>query len=146
VVLFFGQFLYTTYVIEESVWAQLLPRKDEQIQFAELAGTLLTWSTFKSVLQGAQWTCFMDNQSIEKCIIKGSGGSPEANLAVGRLWLELSETRTAFEVWRVESHANVADGPSRFRLDEVIELEAEYVPPLLPAWFADVWCGLQQPA
>jgi len=140
-----GRFFYTTYKIPDQLWDQLLPRRDEQIQFAELAGTILTWCTFKEALKGMLWTCFMDNQAVEKSVIRAAGGTPESNLAIGRLWMEWASSRTAVEMWRVESHANIADGPSRSAFLELEQLGATFVDPVIPPWFEDIWCGMQQP-
>ena len=40
----------------------------------------------------------------------------------------------AFMVWRVESHANIAGGPSRQKFDALRQLCALQVPPVMPAW------------
>ena len=45
--------------------------------------------------------------------MKGGGGGPESNTAVGRLWLELAAASVDLHVARVESGANPADGPTR---------------------------------
>ena len=68
VALIAGHLYFTTCKITDTTWEQLLLLKDEQIQFAELAGTVLTWYTFKDRLAGSLWTCFMDNQAVERCL------------------------------------------------------------------------------
>ncbi len=87
----------------------------------------------------------MHNQAVKRSLIKASGGSPEADLAIGRIWLELAGARTAIDVWMVEGAANIADGPSRGKYDELAALDATFVDPVVIAWFDDVWCGIEQP-
>ena len=82
---------------------------------------------------------FVDNNSILHALLKGSGGSPETHSCVGRLWLELAKAGAFLHVARVESAANVADGPTREDLIALARLSAKFVPPHLPEWVKDMW-------
>jgi hypothetical protein len=139
-------FTYAVYHIPLELWTQLLPRKDNQIQFAELAGVLLAWATFRKEIAGNVWSTFQDNQAVERALLKATGGSQEVNTAVGRLWLEIADTGTAFAVWRVESAANVADAPSRQSFYQLRTLLATQVPAVMPPWALDLWSKQQSPA
>jgi len=134
-----ASYFFTVFHIPPVLWNQLLPRKDNQIQFAELAGVLLAWGTFRMQLHGNYWSTFQDNQAVERALLKASGGTPECNAAVGKFWQEMAVAAAAFTVWRVESHANIADGPSRQKFDELRQLGALQVPSVLPAWALDLW-------
>ena len=61
------------------------------------------------------------------------------NEIVGRLWLQLDVLQTDLFVQRVESKANVADGPTRHFLEEVEKLGAVYCSPVLPVWLENLW-------
>ena len=72
-------------------------------------------------------------------IIKGSSRLPEVNSGIGRLWLDMARERIALVLARVESKANVADGPTRDVFDYLDRLDAKYIEPLLPTWCKDLW-------
>ena len=63
----------------------------------------------------------------------------DANVLIGKWWLEMARQKTAVELWRVESKANPSGGPSRFRLDTMDKLGAQYVHPKLPRYVVDFW-------
>ena len=54
----------------------------------------------------------------------------------------MARQKTAVELWRVESKANPSDGPSRFRLDTMDTLGAQYVYPKLPRYVVDFWASV----
>ena len=134
-----GAFFWTRVKTPDCIWDQLLERGDHQIGVQEMLGVALTWGTFSSVLQGSRWTSFVDNQGVLGAILKGGSGAPEVNMAVGHLWLDLAAFAVDLRVARVESKANVADGPSREDLSELDRLKAHYVDPVLPQWSYDLW-------
>ena len=45
-------------------------------------------------------------------LIKGVCMLSEVNFATARLWIHMAEAEIGLQVWRVESKANVADGPT----------------------------------
>ena len=104
-----------------------------------MLGTLLAWETFKNKLTGSLWITFQDNIGVLLALIKGGSNGPEVNLLVGQLWLVLAGARTSFWAARVESKANLADGPTREDLSELEFLGAQYVEPCLPAWSENLW-------
>ncbi len=83
----------------------------------------------------------MDNDGVLFSLAKGGGGGPESHMLVGDLWLDLAEAQVDLQVARVESKANVADGPARELLNYLVELGAQFVTPVLPPWVQDLWAG-----
>ena len=79
--------------------------------------------------------------SVLHAVTKGAGGGPEVHLLIGRLWLELAEGQVDLRVGRVESRANVSDGPSRDDLSLIALLKAMWVEPVLPEWVFQFWEG-----
>lgn len=136
-----GQFFWTRTKTPDQVLAELLPRQDCQIQFQELLGLILTWHTFQSVLGTSLWLAFVDNNAVLHSVTKGSGCGPEAEYCIGRLWLELANRQVDLRVARVESCANISDGPSRDDLSQVAMLKATWVEPCLPEWLSSFWEG-----
>ena len=58
---------------------------------------------------------------------------------VGRFWQVVASQRWGVLACRVESKANIADGPIRDRLDEVEALVAQWSPPVLLRWLLNLW-------
>ena len=58
-------------------------------------------------------------------------------------WLQLAFLCVDIVFVRVESKANVADGPTRDDLTLLIELSALENPARLPGWLRDLWSPLQ---
>ena len=134
-----GEFLWTRILTPDAVWEQLLERGEHQIGVQEMLGVMLAWATFESVLCGSLWTAFIDNDGVLGAILKGGSGAPEINIAVGQFWLGVARASVGFHGARVESKANVADGPSRDDLSEIRRLGARWVEPVLPPWVYDLW-------
>ena len=57
----------------------------------------------------------------------------------GLRWLGYAGLDCDLHVARVESKANIADGPSRDEFCFLNDLGAVYVPPVLPSWIDDIW-------
>ena len=129
----------------DHVWDQLLDREDQQIGVQEMLAVLLTWGTFQCHLSESLWTCFVDNDGVLGAILKGSSRAPEVNIAVGHLWLALAQQSVGLHVARVESGANVSDGPTREEFGDLQRLGAVWVEPVLPPWVCDLW-GIPEPS
>jgi len=132
-------YLWTRIRTPQHLWDQLTPREDSQIGFQELLGIVLLLGTFEQYLAGALWVSFGDNDGITHAIAKGGGHSEESNMTIGKLWLSVASLDIDLHVARVESAANIADGPSRDDLSLVRELQATFVEPILPHWIHDLW-------
>ena len=125
--------------VPDQVWNQFLPRNDEQIGMQEFLAVPLLFHTFSALIQGSLLLLAVDNQGVLHSLLKGRSGADDINQGVGRHWLDVARMRVAMHVVRVESAANVADGPSRDEFALLRALGATYVPPVLPAWASDLW-------
>jgi hypothetical protein len=134
-----GRYLWTRIQTPQHIWDQLTPRDDSQTGFQELLGVVLLLGTFGTLLQGTLWVGFGDNDGVTHALARGGGHNEECNLVIGKCWLHISSLDTDLHAARVESHANIADGPSRDNFDGVNSLHAQFVEPAFPAWTHDVW-------
>ena len=106
-----GSWYYTYLDAPPAVLDQLLHRQDSQINFLEMLAVLLFVTTFQNIICGTAAFVFIDNNSVLGSLLKGSSSAPEANMLTGRIWLHAAEWSWA-PIWaRVESAANIADGP-----------------------------------
>ena len=71
--------------------------------------------------------------------MRGSSVAADLNQAIGFLWLDVAKANIGLHCERVESHANIADGPTREFLRLVEELGAQFVVPKLPVWCHKLW-------
>ena len=126
-------------LLPPGVWGQFLTRNDDQIAMQELLAVPLAYATFGRLLAGAFWLLCVDNQGVLHALLKGRAGADDLNNAVGQVWLDMAEAGIALHVLRVESLANVADGPTRHDLSLLSELGAEFVEPVLPSWVYNLW-------
>jgi hypothetical protein len=134
-----NSFYWTRIQTPQHIWDQLAPRDDSQIGFQELLGVVLILGTFGAFLEGSLWVGFGDNDGVTYALAKGGGHSLECNLVIGKCWLQIAAFNTDLHAARVESHANIADGPTRDHFDCLTSLNAIYVEPKLPEWIHDVW-------
>ena len=139
-----GSWHYTYLDAPPAVLDQLLQRQDSQINFLEMLAVLLFVTTFQNIICGTAAFVFIDNNSVLGSLLKGSSSAPEVNMLTGRIWLHAAEWSWA-PIWaRVESAANIADGPSRRDFTHVESRGAELVAPVLPQWLSTLWildCG-----
>ena len=134
-----SKYFWTRIRTPQHLWDQLTPREDEQIGFQELLGAVLVLGTFAEWLSGTLWVSFGDNDGVTYALAKGGGHNEECNMVIGKLWLAVAELDTDLHVARVESKANIADGPSRDDISMLNQLQAVYVEPVLPQWIHDLW-------
>ena len=81
----------------------------------------------------------MDNEGVLRGLVKGSCTALDMNQAIGYVWLQVAELNLGLLGLRVESKANIADGPTREYLDLLNERGAQYCVPALPNWCFDLW-------
>ena len=93
--------------------SQLAARQVSQIGFQELLGLVLVTGTFPWAVSGSLWVGFCDNDGVLHALSKGGGHNTECNLLIGKVWLHLADADCDLCVGRVESKANIADGPTR---------------------------------
>ena len=60
-------------------------------------------------------------------------------MLAARMWHEAAKNRWGLLFRRVESKANVADGPTREKLEILVKLGAEWCEPLMPHWMRNLW-------
>ena len=132
-------FLFTRMRVPEAVWVQLLPREDHQIGMQELLAVPLLLATFQDQLQNALLTVAIDNQGVLLALISGRAGVDDMNMSIGRTWLQVAASSIGLHAVRVESAANLADGPTREDLSEMERIGARFVEPVLPDWVYCIW-------
>ena len=104
---------YTVWRPPESLFFELLERGDNYIGYQELAGVVVALWTFSEFMREELVTFWQDNNAVLYTVLAGGGRAAEVNTAVGHLWLRIAELQPNFRIGRVESRANVADGPTR---------------------------------
>ena len=131
--------------VPDDIYDQFLWREDCQIQGQELLSTLLILGVFGDMVKGNLLTCYTDNMSILHALTKGSASkdAPDLNLLVGRAWLHVAKQQIGWQLFRVESKANLTDGPTRDDCSLMDYLEAEWMQPKLQSWCIDVWKPLK---
>ena len=134
-----NQWLWTRMIVPESVWECFLARNDDQIGMQELLAIPLAFETFSSLVEGTLSTIFIDNNGVLGGLIRGSCMAADLNQAIGNLWLDIARLQVGLHAVRVESKANIADGPTREFLSLLGELGASFVPPKLPRWCVELW-------
>ena len=91
------------------------------------------------LIAGRLWVGFGDNDGIQYALARGGGHNPESNMIIGKIWLHLANINTDSHATRVESAANIADGPSRDSFELLNSMHARFVEPQLPDWLHDLW-------
>ena len=104
----------------------------------QLAITMLTES-YGEHIRNCCITVYVDNQGVLGATVTGSSRSPEQNILIARLWMEMAEGSVPLVIRRVESKANIADGPSRYFLDDLFHLGAYQTEVVLPKWAYSIW-------
>ena len=125
--------------VPEYIWNQLLPRGDHQIGLQELLAIVLAIHTFPAQVTRSLLSIAVDNQGVLHSVLQGRAGAEDANRCIAKLWLDIASMEVSMHILRVESFANLADGPARGVLSLMQLLKAEWVQPRLPGWLMDIW-------
>ena len=99
-------------------------------------------TSFRRLLQSALLTIYVDNDGVSAAFVKGASDSPEFNSMVAVFWLFVARFQMHPIFYRVESKANIADGPTRpsdVGCSLLIELGVVEFPAYLPGWLANLW-------
>ena len=139
VLLIGGKFYWTRWNCSESVWNLLTYREDSQIWAQEALAVILGMFSWHSWLEGAAVTIYADNEGVRYALISGTSRCKEIALLVARMWHEAARSRCGLLFRRVESKANLADGPTRDDFKHLEALQARWLPPELPQWIDDLW-------
>ena len=118
---------------------QLLHRADNYIGILELLAVVMALSTFEDMLRGNLWSAYVDNDGVMHSLLRGRGLGSDGILIVGNFWLAVSVRAIYFHAYRVESKANIADGPTRGDTQMVHRLNAQWRDPVLPGWVWTLW-------
>ena len=81
----------------------------------------------------------IDNQGVVLGFVKGACRLPAVNFAIIRLWIFMAEEEFGLQAWRVETKANVADGPTCVYYVVVNRLNAEFDELKFPSYLNDLW-------
>ena len=81
----------------------------------------------------------MDNEGARYALISGTSKCQEVSMLVARMWHEAAQNRWGLLFRRVESKANVADGPTRENLEILERLGAIWCEPMMPSWITNLW-------
>ena len=134
-----GKLFYTHYTLPDEVMQQTLQRRNHGINIQELLVVPLLIGTFAKEVEGSLLTYFGDAEGVNAVLLSGSACAEDMAQVVGMCWLELARLRVGFFCHRVESLANISDGPSRLDVSVVEDIGAKYVAPVMPAWVGDIW-------
>ena len=96
-------------------------------------------STFVHLMRGALVISYVDNDGARAAIQHGGNRSYEVSHLVHYLWIEVSRQSVGWYTARVESHANIADAPSRGDLSAMRALGAIMYAPRWPEWALELW-------
>ena len=132
-------FKWTRWLVPEWLETQLIERDDHHIVFTEMLAVIIGFSTFADLAKDTMATCYIDNQGVLHAIKSGACRHPEVSLSVARLWLDMVKSQTGLYVARVESRANIADGPTSEIFTFMQSFGAAFVEPVFPEWLRDVW-------
>ena len=100
--------------VPQSLMDSLLARSKNPIFELELAPLIIAYELWRSLIQGSQLVCYLDNEGARHSCIRCFADSSLAS----DLWVQKildQEMRARVHVWygRVPTSSNIADGPSR---------------------------------
>lgn len=135
------RWFWTRWQLSEQIWNLFLDRNDLNIGLQELVALCLAAQTFEKWIQGANWLAWCDNQGCTCAVLKGGSKAADSNMIIGKLWLLLAEWSTWLHVYQVASASNLGDGPTRYSLDQLEYLGAQWIEPKLPTFLTTIWAG-----
>ena len=103
---------FTALQIPPEIGGRLLKRKTQIVPF-EALGALLLLICFRRDLSNCALRHFVDSDGAAGALIRGFSSAADIACIASAFWAVAAEARAAVFIDRVDSHANVADGPSR---------------------------------
>jgi len=121
---------------------QFLERGDNNIGNLEAVAVVLGMATFADDLSRGDTLVYVDNQGVMFGFMNGVARAPETAAMVGEFWLKAAALEASIFFWRVETHANIADGPTRDSFTDVLKLGCVETQPVWPKFLRDLWAPL----
>ena len=118
---------------------QFLPRGDHNIGALEAVAVIVGLATFAVDLSHTDVLVFIDNQGVLHGFLNAMSRNPETNFMAGELWLRAAAVDMRLFCWRVESKANIADGPTRNYFELVDRIGCVCTQPVWPDVLRDLW-------
>ena len=112
--------------VPRRVQRALLPRRT-QINVFELLAVLMALESYGPVLSGCRVVCFVDNKAALGMLVKGWSRADDANAIAAQCWWTMAALGIEIFWEYVPSKLNLADGPSRSKVEEVLSLGSEVV-------------------
>ena len=134
-----GAWRYTYTTVPDEFVLEFLPRRDNQIEMMEMLAPLLALGTWPDAFVQVAWTAYVDNQGVLHSMLKGSSLTDDLNSVVGAMWHHSAASQTCLFVERVESKANMVDGPTRHDFSAAVRLAADFCSPQWPIWACKLW-------
>ena len=134
-----GETFWTCASVPESAQSFWRPRSDQYIGLLELCAVGLWVGTFGDQLRGSDSTVYVDNDGVLGAFLKGSMKCPDGNWMIGLVWLQLARLNIRVMFGRVESKANISDGPTRGRQRDIRTIQGQWVSPVWPLWLREWW-------
>ena len=118
---------YFSAAVPEDIVHSWFPRATYMGQLEALAApvALRTWAT---QLAGKRLIHFIDNDAVASSLVRGYSAKSDSAWIISEYWSLAASLSIDPYIDRVESKSNLADGPSRFLLDEVATLQATQTP------------------
>ena len=125
-----GAIMYTAFEVNHRIMRALEVRKDDQIMALELLAILVSLRTWGHVMSGTTVRVWTDNVGAQCTLEANYARRHDHNLIVFAIMLVAAQF--GFRLWfeRVGTDDNIADEPSRGKLDTLRALGAVWVPPV----------------
>ena len=109
--------------------------KDTTINQVEASAGVVSLSTWKAVLAECDAIHFIDSNISFGSLANGWSRVSDTCHLVGRYWKVAATLRIFIWIDRVESKTNIADGPAKYRYDNVEFIKARQVTPAVSELF-----------
>ena len=105
-------------VVSDETQRMWIERKT-QIALVELLAAVMALAGFSDLVQGKRALLFVDAEAVEGALIKGYSGRSDICELVGLFWALIRGLDILIYVDRVPTDMNIADAPSRNKIEEV---------------------------
>ena len=105
-------------VVSDETQQMWIERKT-QIALVELLAAVMALAGFADLVRGKRTLLFVDAEAVEGALIKGYSGRSDICELVGLFWALIRDLDILMYIDRVPTDMNIADAPSRNRIQEV---------------------------